>query len=142
LKYLLDTNVWSELLKPRPEDNVRMFLKAIDPAAISLSVITLAEMQYGVFRMEPGRRRSEREQFIEGLATMYEERIMPVSKGVGQRWAELRGDSASRGRPLPVIDALIAATALHHDLTLVTRNVRDFEGTGVKLADPWQESAP
>jgi toxin FitB len=133
--YLLDTNVISETRKSRPDAGVIAFLSAAEGDGLFLSVLTLGELRTGVAlksRADPeaaGRLGA----WVEGIAAHFEDRILPVDSAIALRWGEL---SASRN--LPVIDALIAATALSRDLTLVTRNARDFELSGAPLLDPWR----
>lgn len=133
--YLLDTNVISETRKTRVDSGVMAFLSAADAAGLFLSVLTLGELHKGV----EAKRRSDPVAadrlgaWVDGIETMFADRLLPVDAAVARRWGEL-----SAGRSLPVIDTLIAATAISRGLTLVTRNTRDFESTGVRLVDPWQ----
>jgi hypothetical protein len=133
--YLLDTNVISETRKSRADSGVMAFLSAADAAGLFLSVLSLGELRKGV----EAKRRTDptaAEQlgaWVDGIETTFADRILPVDAAAARRWGEL-----SAGRSLPVIDTLIAATAISHGLTLVTRNTRDVESTGVPLVDPWQ----
>ena len=134
MTFLLDTNVLSEPGRRQPHATVVDWLRQQDPEQLFVSVLTLGEIAFGTearARRDPlaGRR------FIEWLGmlrTNYGERVLPVTGEIAESWGRLRAR-----RPLPVIDGLLAATALVHRLTLVTRNVRDFEGLGVRLLDPW-----
>ena len=133
--YLLDTNVVSETRKLRADSGVIAFLSAADAAGLFLSVLTLGELRKGV----AARQRSDpvaAEQlgtWVDGIETNFADRVLPVDTATARRWGEL-----SAGRDVPVVDTLIAATAIGHGLTLVTRNTRDVEATGVALLDPWQ----
>jgi predicted nucleic acid-binding protein len=133
--YLLDTNVISETRKSRPDSNVVAFLSATDAAESFLSVLTLGELRKGV----EAKRRSDAlvadrlGRWVDGIEWDYADRLLPIDAATARRWGEL-----SAGKPLPVIDGLLAATALEHDLVVVTRNIRDFESTGAALLDPWQ----
>jgi toxin FitB len=133
--YLLDTNVISETRKSRPDAGVVAFLSAAGAEGLFLSVLTLGELRKGVAL----KRRTdpvvaiELGIWVEGIETNFADRILPIDSAIALRWGEL-----SAGRSLPVIDMLIAATALNRDLTLVTRNTRDFESSGALLLDPWQ----
>jgi len=133
--YLLDTNVISETRKVRADSGVIAFLSAADAAALFLSVLTLGELRKGV----EAKRRSDPVAadrlgaWVDGIETTFADRVLPIDAAVARRWGEL-----SAGRSLPVIDALIAATAIEYGLTLVTRNTRDIESTRVALLDPWQ----
>ena len=133
--YLLDTNVISETRKSRPDAGVIAFLSAADGDGLFLSVLTLGELRKEVAlksRADP-EAAGPLGAWVEGIAAHFGDRILPVNSAIALRWGEL---SASRN--LPVIDALIAATALSRDLTLVTRNTRDFELSGPPLLDPWR----
>ena len=133
--YLLDTNVISETRKSRPDAGVIAFLSAAVGEGLFLSVLTLGELRKGVAlkrRVDP-EAATELAIWVEGIANNFADRILPIDSATALRWGEL-----SAGRSLPVIDMLIAATALSRDLTLVTRNTRDFESSGALLLDPWQ----
>jgi predicted nucleic acid-binding protein len=133
--YLLDTNVISETRKSRADSGVMAFLSAADAAGLFLSVLSLGELRKGV----EAKRRSDPAAaaqlgaWVDGIETTFADRVLPVDATVARRWGEL-----SAGRSLSVIDTLIAATAIGHGLTLVSRNSRDVESTGVPLVDPWQ----
>lgn len=133
--YLLDTDVISETRRTRGDARVLAFLNDTDSAALFLSVLSLGELRRGV----AGRRRIDTVaadrlgMWVDGIETTFADRVLPVEIAVARLWGEL-----SAGRSLPVIDTLIAATAIIHRLTLVTRNTRDVEATGVALIDPWQ----
>jgi len=133
--YLLDTNIISETRKARADGGVMAFLSAADATALFLSVLSLGELRKGV----AAKRRSDPVAadrlgvWVDGIETTFVDRILPVDAPVARLWGEQSAD-----RSLPVIDTLIAATALIHGLSLVTRNSRDFQATGVRLVDPWQ----
>jgi hypothetical protein len=133
--YLLDTNVVSETRKSRPDAGVIAFLSAAGGEGLFLSVLTLGELRKGVVlkrRADPIAA-IDLGVWVEGIETNFADRILPIDSATALLWGEL-----SAGRSLPVVDMLIAATALNRDLTLVTRNVRDFESSGALLLDPWQ----
>lgn len=138
--FLIDTNVLSEFNKPggRPDMGVVQWLEATPRDLQFVSVITLAEIQKGIGLLAEGKRRQNLQQWLNGdLENWFSERVLPIDRSVAERWASLLIHCISKGRPLPSIDSLLAATALTHDLVMVTRNVKDFEGTGVKTLDPW-----
>jgi predicted nucleic acid-binding protein len=137
--FLLDTNVLSEFKrKAEPDRHVRDWLRAADPDVLWASVVSFGEIRKGIERLAVGQRRRELEQWIErDLDQWFEERLLPVTKAVAERWGVLSARALDKGTPLPNIDGLIAATALEHDLTLVTRNVKDFVGLEVAILNPW-----
>ena len=137
--FLLDTNVISELIKPQPDGNVLRWIADTDEALLFLSVLTLGEIRSGIERLNPGKRRGRLEAWLAAdLRLRFHERILTIDEGIAQRWGALSATAARKGRPVPVIDGLLAATALHHDLMLVTRDNGDVSGTGVPVLDPWQ----
>jgi len=136
--YLLDTNVPSEFSRDRPEARVVQWLKAQPAAMLFLSVVTIGEIRKGLIVMPQGRRRTELEAwFHTDLLIWFSNRILPVTHSIADRWGILEGECQLRGTPLNTADGLIAATALEHNLTIVTRNVKDFAGLGVVLLNPW-----
>jgi toxin FitB len=138
LNYLLDTNVVSEWVKPRPDPNVVRWLADIDEDRVCLSVITFAEIRQGVDEMAPGRRRDALKAWLEDdLSLRFEGRIIGVDLHVAESWGALMARSNKMGIKLNVMDAFIAATTEVHALTLVTRNTKHFEKLGIALANPW-----
>jgi predicted nucleic acid-binding protein len=133
--YLIDTNVWSELQKrERIHPGVQRWYEGVAKEALYLSVLVVGEVRRGIERL---RRRdaqqAERlEQRLEQLQAAMRGRILPVSLSIAERWGHINVPD-----PLPVIDGLLAATALEHDLILVTRNVADVERSGVRLLNPF-----
>jgi hypothetical protein len=138
MTYLLDTCVLSELQKPAPDPRVAAWFDAEDEAAMFASVLTVGELRKGAVRVGPGTTRIRWLAWIEGsLLPSFGRRLLPVSIEVANAWGEMCGRAAVRGEPLPVLDSLIAATAVANDLVVVTRNVRDFERSGVTVLNPW-----
>jgi toxin FitB len=138
LIYLLDTCVVSEFVKPLPAPSVIHWLRKNDDRTMAISVITLGEIQSGISRLESGRRRDELQAWLVGkLIPRFDQRILSLSLEDALAWGELAGKARRMGRPLPAADALIAATAISHRLTLVTRNTQDFEPMSVPLLNPW-----
>ena len=136
--FLLDTNVVSELVAPKPNDRVSRWVEQTDESILFLSVLTLGEIRNGVERLRPGRRRGRLESWLQvDLPRRFQDRILPVTAAVADRWGAATAIAAAKGKPVPVIDGLLAATALHYDLTLVTRNTSDVSGTGVSTLNPW-----
>lgn len=138
--FLIDTNVISEVLRSIPDAQVVAWSQNIPKERLFLSVVSFGEMRKGLTIMPAGARRSQLERAIDGLIpAWFAGRIMPMSQTIAERWGVLEGQRQIMGRPLHVPDAQIAATALEHGLTLVTRNVKDFEGIGVTILNPWNQ---
>ncbi len=138
--FLIDTNVLSEYNRPGgPDAGVKRWLETTDRQSQHVSVITLAEIQKGIELLVEGKRRVQLEQWLkQDLEAWFSGRILPVDRQVAGRWASLAAQGARAGRHLPTVDSLIAATALAYDLTIVTRNTRDFEGIGATIFNPWE----
>ena len=138
MSFLLDTCVLSELVKPRPSTAVCDWVAAQNEDRLFLSVITVGELQKGISKLPPGRRRTELQKWFEGdLLIRFQGRILGIDTAVAGAWGVMLGEAEGRGRPLPVIDALIAATAKVHGCAVVTRNEADIEPTGIELVNPW-----
>lgn len=135
--FLLDTNVISEMVKPKPHSGVMKWIGDTDESLLYFSVVTLGEIRKGIASRSDAVRNARLESWLHELLSRFSERILPVDLAVADRWGRLAGTSQARGLALPVIDSLLAATALHYNLTLVTRNVGDVQGTGVDLFNPW-----
>ena len=137
--FLLDTNVISELVKPRPEPKVVSWIEEIDENLLYLSVLTLGEIRKGVAALPQSARRTELESWLESdLQLRFSKRILSIDGSVADRWGNLAGLALKDGHRLSVVDGLLAATAIHHNLTLVTRNIGDTAATGVAVFNPWQ----
>jgi toxin FitB len=137
VNFLLDTNVISESMKPRPNPGLIGWIEATDEDRIFLSVVSLAELRYGVERMAVGKRRSLLEQWLQDeLPLRFEGRILPVDDAVADVWGRTVSRNEAAGRPISTMDAFLAATAETHQLTLVTRNVSDFSLLKAVL-NPW-----
>jgi toxin FitB len=139
VNFLLDTNLVSEWTKPRPDAGVVTWLAEADEDRVFISVVTLAELRHGIERLPAGARRLRLDAWLtEDLPNRFEARVLPIDAGTANAWGKVvaRGQAASR--PVGTMDAFIAATAEQHDLTLVTRNVADFEALNVRLINPWK----
>ena len=136
--FLLDTNIPSEMTRPRPQPSVIGWLDDADDGQLYFSVVSLGEILKGVTLVSESKRRRQLQQWLdETLRPWFEGRILPVNQPIAERWGVLAGQCQMKGRPLKVGDGLIAATALEHDLTVVTRNVKDFASLGVTVFNPW-----
>jgi len=137
--FLLDTNIPSELIRSRPDSRVRNWVYARDEQSLYLSAVTIGELRRGFVLLPAGRRRVELERWLENdLLPRFHARILPVTHSIADRWGVLDGQCQLKGTPLNTADGMIAATALEHGLTLVTRNVKDFAGLDVVLLNPWE----
>ncbi len=137
--FLLDTNVPSELTRPRPEPRVTQWLEATDDESMYISVITVGEVCKGITVHRQASRRDWLRQWLENeVRPWFAGRILPVTEAISERWGILEGECQLNGLGFNAPDGLIAATALEHDLTVVTRNVRDFAGFDVAVLNPWE----
>lgn len=135
MSYLVDTNVLSELRRKQPDANVAQWFSVRPAGTLYLSVLTLGEIRKGVEAMTDQNRKLPLLDWLEtDLPAFFEGRILPVDNAVAELWGRMQ---AKAGRPLPAIDSLLAATAQHHGLMLVTRNVRDMDGLDVVVINPW-----
>lgn len=138
MNFLLDTNVVSELVKLSPNAKVVGWLFETDEDTVFLSVITIAEIRYGIDGMSPGSRRDRLIVWLENdLISRFEPRILSVDLGVADAWGTMVARSNKIGNKLTVMDGFLAATAEIHGMTLVTRNIRHFENLGINLLNPW-----
>lgn len=139
-RLLLDTNIPSALRKePVPSNVVRWQAGIRDPQLLSISVVTLGEIQKGIELAPSGTRKAVLEDWFErDVLEWFAGRILPVTADIALLWGRLTAVRTSLGRPLHPADGLIAATALHHGLILVTRNVKDFEGLGLTILNPFE----
>lgn len=135
MSYLLDTNIVSETVRRNPNKAVISWLDRIPAEALFVSVLTLGEIRKGIEALPDRRRREKLRLWLEhDLPAWFEGRMLPVDLAVADRWGRLL---AEVGRPVPTIDSLLAATALHHELRLVTRNAGDFDYPGLEVINPF-----
>jgi toxin FitB len=139
VSYLLDTNVVSEIRKKAPNSGVSAWLASVPDDELFLSVLVVGEIRQGIERL--ARRDLAKaeilEQWLSRLVHAYGDRIVPITVRVAEAWGRLNVPD-----PVPVVDGLMAATALVHDWTLVTRNVDDVSSTGVRFLDPFEYRTP
>ena len=136
MSVLLDTNVLSEAGKPSPNGHVKSFLIGLND--VGISVVSIHEIEYGIVLLPLGQRRSGLEKSMAAVIATFGSRIIPVGEHEARRAARFRAESRRTGRILHLPDALIAATAKEHGLTLATRNICDFEYLGIDVVDPWK----
>jgi toxin FitB len=139
MKYLLDTCVISELVSKKPNSNVVEFVDALDTDDIYLSVITIGEIIKGIEKLPKSKRKQELHTWLrEDLLARFSGKTIPIDNDVITEWGLLTARLELAGTPMPAIDSLIAASALTYAFALVTRNVGDFEGSGVEILNPWR----
>jgi toxin FitB len=136
--FLLDTNVLSELTRPKSDPQVEDWLTKADDEQLFLSVISLGEIFKGLTILPESKRRQQLQDWVEQtLRPWFDGRVLPISERIAERWGVLAGECQLKGKGLAVADGLIAATAAGHDLTLVTRDVGDFADQGIRVLNPW-----
>ncbi len=134
MNYLIDTNIISELVKVKPNDRIVEWFQVVDNENIYISVLTMGEIRKGADQLPDGLKKEKLRIWMEhDLPEWFRERILPIDLEVADRWGRLL---AKERRPLPAIDSLIAATALHFDLALVTKNEKDFQYPGLEVINP------
>ena len=139
--FLLDTNVISELMKPRANRRVAQWVDSTSEDLLFLSVITIGEVRKGIDLLsEADPRRAALQSWLDhDLRVRFAGRLLPFDDGVAERWGQLEALAKLRRQTVPTIDAQLAATALHHVLTFATRNTAHLRQTGVSLFNPWSE---
>jgi predicted nucleic acid-binding protein len=137
--FLLDTNCISELVRPKPEPRVLEWMEAVDETLLYLSVLTMGEIRKGLAGLAQSKRRTRLETWLEvELQPRFSGRIVPIDTAIADRWGLLTAEAKRNGKPLSIIDGLLAATALQHNLTVVSRNTSDFANTHVPVLNPWE----
>ena len=136
MSYLLDTNIISEFKKTVPSPKVVNWINSLPPHALHISVLTVGEIRKGVETITDQKRREKLRLWLENeLPEWFEDRILPVNIEVAERWGRIQHEI---GRPVSAIDSLLAATALHFELRMVTRNVKDFSFPSLEIINPWE----
>jgi predicted nucleic acid-binding protein len=139
--YLVDTNVPSELTREAPDIRVAAFLENAGRERVFLSVMTIGEICKGIDMLPVGQQRNDLQRWLDrDVRLWFAGRILPVTESIAERWGRLAARGKRSGVTLAVVDGVLAATALEHGLTLVTRNVRDFVGLGLALLNPWDSA--
>ena len=137
--YLVDTNIPSELTREKPDARVAEFLRKAGRDTVFLSVMTIGEICKGIATLPVSSRRTALQGWLDvDVRSWFAGRILPVTESIAERWGNLAATAKQRGLTLAVVDGVIAATAQHHDLILVTRNVKDFAGLGIDVSNPWE----
>lgn len=138
MSYLIDTCCISELVKKKPNPNVMKWFADRDELSMFLSVITFGELRKGIEKLPDSKKKKELNRWVnEDLKHRFKNRVFNITTEEVNKWGEILAAAQMNGKPLPAIDSLIAATALVHDLSVVTRNTQDMEGSGVEVINPW-----
>jgi toxin FitB len=139
MAWLLDTNILSELRKPRPEPKVEAFVAAQPLEQLYISVVTLAEIRFGIERVGDAIRRAELGDWLTNkIRPMFDQRILPITEDVMLKWRLLVEDGRKAGHTFSQPDLIIAATAIHHGLTVITRDRKDYDKARVAVVNPWE----
>ena len=139
MKYLLDTCVVSELVAKQPNPRVLKWIDTVDADGVYISVITVGEITKGIEKLPNSKRRQELSDWLENeLLIRFQDNLIELDVNILIQWGKLNARLEIGGQRAPAIDSLIAATALEHELILVTRNETDFAGTGVEILNPWE----
>jgi predicted nucleic acid-binding protein len=142
-RYLVDTNIPSELTRDRTETRVAAFLASAGQSRVFLSVLTIGEICKGIAELPASQKHTELQDWLDiEVRSCFAGRILPVTEAISEQWGNLSAAAKQKGMTLAVVDGMIAATALHHGLTIVTRNVKDFAGLGADVFNPWKEKFP
>ncbi len=139
MNYLLDTCVVSELVSKQPNQKVVAWIDSLESEQVYLSAITIGEITKGIEKLPESKRKGDLKVWLNHeLLPRFQGRILPLGTDVLIQWGTLLAQLETDGNPMPAIDSLIAATVLTYGITLVTRNVADFEATGVNIFNPWE----
>jgi predicted nucleic acid-binding protein len=140
VNYLLDTCVISELVKPAADEKVTSWMSNGFEETIHLSVITIGEIQKGITKLPASAKKHQLQRWLDNdLIERFENRVVPIDQKVARMWGKILAQAEKKGRQIPAIDGLIAATGLAYDMTVVTRNVSDMQVDGLSVFNPWQE---
>jgi toxin FitB len=143
MPWLLDTNILSEIRRPKPEPKILAFIAARPLDELYVSTVTLAELRFGIERLEASTRRDELNHWLtHTIRPMFHQRILPVTEDILFRWRVLMEEGRKSGHTYSQPDLIIAATALHYAFTVVTRDRADFDKAGVMVINPWEEPQP
>ena len=138
MNYLLDTCVISELVRPRPDENVINWINNTPNERLFLSVITIGEIRKGITKLPESKKKNQLANWLDTLLEDYQKKIYPINLQVAENWGIIQGKADNDGTPLASVDSLIASIAYTHNLIVVTRNEKDFAASNVELLNPWK----
>ena len=142
MNYLLDTCVLSELIRENPDVNVVTWISGTPETSMYLSVLTIGDIHKGIEKLPESKKKDRLHKWVNSdLCIRFKNRILDLDLDVSTKWGQIQGKAEQVGKPMPIIDGLIAATALSHDLIVVTRNTEDMEQSGVTLINPWMTTS-
>ena len=142
MKYLLDTCVLCEIIRPQPNENVISWIQKQSENSLYLSVLTFGEIEKGIEKAPDEMRKRRLKLWVEeDLKKRFEGRIIPVDLNISAKWGTIQGAAELLGKPMPAIDGLIAVSGLVHNCIVATRNITDMEQSSAELLNPWVESA-
>jgi predicted nucleic acid-binding protein len=142
MKYLLDTCVICEIIKPKPDENVISWVQDKNENSLYLSVLTFGEIEKGIEKAMDSARKRKLQLWVEqDLKQRFENRIIPIDLEISGRWGTLQGKAELVGKSMPVVDGLIAVSGLVHNCIVVTRNIADMEQSSAELLNPWSKNA-
>jgi len=142
VRYLLDTCVISEVIKPRADKNVISWMRNQDEESLFLSVLTFGEIEKGIEKSPDEARKRKLKLWVEeDLKKRFEGRILPINIDVSIKWGSIQGNAELQGKPMPAIDGLIAVSGVVHNCIVVTRNVSDMKQSSAELLNPWIKNA-
>lgn len=137
MAYLIDTCALSEFTKPKPAANVDAWFAAMPEGADFVSVLSLGEIEKGIAKLGRSKRRTSLERWFTDLHDRFVDRVLAIDAPTALEWGRIAARCETEGEPVPVIDALLGATAIVHGLAVVTRNTSDIARTGASIVDPW-----
>ena len=138
MKYLLDTCLLSELIKPNPSAKVVEWLSAQNEDHLFISVLTIGEILKGIGKLPKSRKKTQLQAWVDhDLRTRFKRKTLPIDEEAAETWGTISAEAEEKGKKLPVIDGLLAATALSNGLTIITRNTKDIEASGAQCLNPW-----
>ena len=142
MNFLLDTCVISELVKPKPNSKVTKWISSCPEETLYLSTLTIGEIQKGITILPDSRKKDQLQKWLDhDLMKRFDRRIVGIDTKVSQKWGEIQAQTEKKGVKMPVVDSLIAATGLVHDMTVVTRNADDMKSSNVNIFNPWSANS-